>query len=125
VQEVGDQILFLHALRPGGADRSYGIEVGRLAGLPAAVIARARALLKVLEDEHLVPALARGGATAPAIDAAAQQLALFGGTDPLLERLREVDIDALTPLQALALLGELSAEARGEASAVAPPGRRA
>jgi DNA mismatch repair protein MutS len=62
VQEVGEQILFLHTLRAGGADRSYGIEVGRLAGLPAPVIARARALLKVLESEHLVPALAGGAA---------------------------------------------------------------
>jgi DNA mismatch repair protein MutS len=95
-----------------------------LAGLPAPVIARARALLKVLEDEHLVPALARGGAPAPT-EASAQQLPLFSDTDPLVERLREVDIDALTPLQALALLGELSAEARGDTSAVAPPGRRA
>src|SRR5690606_2169111 len=60
VQEVGERILFLHSLRPGGADRSYGIEVGRLAGLPAPVIARARVLLKVLESEHLVPALAQG-----------------------------------------------------------------
>ena len=124
VQEVGDQILFLHALRPGGADRSYGIEVGRLAGLPAAVIARARVLLKILEDEHLVPALARGGVAASP-EASSQQLALFGGSDPLIERLREVDIDALTPLQALALLAELSAEARGETAAVARLGRRA
>ena len=53
VREVGDQILFLHRLQPGGADRSYGIEVGRLAGLPASVIARARAVLAVLEGEHL------------------------------------------------------------------------
>ncbi|MEX2180636.1 MAG: DNA mismatch repair protein MutS [Gemmatimonadaceae bacterium] len=124
VQEAGERILFLHTLRPGGADRSYGIEVGRLAGLPAPVIARARALLKVLEGEHLVPALARG-APAPPADAGPHQLALFGGPDPLGDRLRTVDVDALTPLQALALLAELSAEARGEAPAVAPPGRRA
>ena len=57
VREAGDRILFLHRLQPGGADRSYGIEVGRLAGLPAPVIARARELLKVLESEQLVPAV--------------------------------------------------------------------
>src|SRR4029434_6801497 len=49
VRESGDRILFLHKLQPGGADRSYGIEVGRLAGLPPAVVARARAVLRLLE----------------------------------------------------------------------------
>jgi DNA mismatch repair protein MutS len=130
VQETGERILFLHTLRPGGADRSYGIEVGRLAGLPAPVIARARVLLKVLEGEHLVPALARGGvarsgppgaavsASSAASAAAAftgtpaDQLGLFATPDPLVERLREVDVEQLTPLQALTLLAELSAAAR-------------
>jgi DNA mismatch repair protein MutS len=51
VREAGDQILFLHRLQPGGADRSYGIDVGRLAGLPASVIARARTILARLESE--------------------------------------------------------------------------
>jgi DNA mismatch repair protein MutS len=130
VQEVGDKILFLHRLRSGGADRSYGIEVGRLAGLPATVIARARALLAVLEAEHLVPALA-GNASSPASNgvrsravhgspappsASLDQLALFApppaAPDPLVERLRAVDADSLTPLQALTLLAELSAKAR-------------
>jgi DNA mismatch repair protein MutS len=121
-QEVGEKILFLHRLRAGGADRSYGIEVGRLAGLPASVIARARALLAVLESEHLVPALA-GGVVAPAANGARartgpppalDQLALFSpaGPDPLVERLRAIDADSLTPLQALTLLAELSAKAR-------------
>jgi DNA mismatch repair protein MutS len=113
VEEAGEKILFLHRLRPGGADRSYGIEVGRLAGLPGPVIARARALLKVLEGEQLVPALAAGtrrAAPAPSAD----QLALFAAPDPLVERLRELDPNALTPLQALTLLAELAAAARGE-----------
>ena len=59
VREVGDQVLFLHRLQPGGADRSYGIEVGKLAGLPEPVIARAREVL----------ATARGGSRAPRADA--------------------------------------------------------
>jgi DNA mismatch repair protein MutS len=127
VQEVGEQILFLHTLKPGGADRSYGIEVGRLAGLPAPVIARARALLKVLEGEHLVPALAGGPLRTPAApEPAAAQLALFAPPDPLVERLRELRVDELTPLQALTLLAELSASARGDRTPpVAPPSGRA
>ena len=130
VQESGERILFLHTLRPGGADRSYGIEVGRLAGLPAPVIARARALLKVLEGEHLVPALAQGsfsaargsgtlGATradgrADARAEPADQLALFAAPDPLVERLKGLEVESLTPLQALTLLAELRAQARGD-----------
>jgi DNA mismatch repair protein MutS len=125
VQEAGERILFLHSLRPGGADRSYGIEVGRLAGLPSPVIARARALLKVLEGEHLVPALAGAHGRPARAEPGADQLALFAAPDPLIERLREVVVESLTPLQALALLAELSATARGEhAPTVAPPSRR-
>ncbi len=127
VQEVGERILFLHRLRPGGADRSYGIEVGRLAGLPAPVIARARALLRVLESEQLVPALgsvavgAAGGAAHGAgrvkgrrVESAVDQFGLFAAAapDPLVERLKAVDTDGLTPLQALALLAGLAADAR-------------
>ena len=58
VRESGDNVVFLHRLQPGGADRSYGIEVGRLAGLPAPVIQRARAVLRLLEGEQLVAGLA-------------------------------------------------------------------
>jgi DNA mismatch repair protein MutS len=114
VQEVGEKILFLHRLRDGGADRSYGIEVGRLAGLPDSVIARARALLAVLEGEQLVPALARGATTIARSRPPADQLALFASSapDPIVERLRGLDADTLTPLQALTLLAELSAKAR-------------
>ena len=119
VREVGEQILFLHRLQPGGADRSYGIEVGRLAGLPAPVIARARTVLALLEGEaeHLVPALAPAGAGArrprsptPAHD----QLALFIPTahQVAMERLRTVDVNALTPLAALQFVAELSAQAK-------------
>ena len=125
VQEVEDRILFLHRLRPGGADRSYGIEVGRLAGLPEPVIARARALLRVLESEQLVPALggAPGTGRLPATRPETDQLGLFARMpgEQLAERLRAVDVNALTPLQALALLAELAESARW----VAPPRGRA
>jgi DNA mismatch repair protein MutS len=118
VREVGDQILFLHRLQPGGADRSYGIEVGRLAGLPAAVLTRAREVLALLEGEaeHLVPALAatiprRAHRTAAGVP---DQLALFAVTPQheVLGRLREIDVNTLTPLAALQLVAELAERAR-------------
>ncbi len=110
VREVGDRILFLHRLQPGGADRSYGIEVGRLAGLPAPVLERAKAVLRLLEGEgeQMVPALSR------ASGGAAQQLPLFDLPHPLVERLRAMDVNAMTPVQAIALLAALVAEAREE-----------
>jgi DNA mismatch repair protein MutS len=124
VREAGEQILFLHRLEPGGADRSYGIEVGRLSGLPAPVIARAREVLALLEGDGaaMVPALAAGGprparaakgtasvAPAPVSD----QLALFGAAPhPVVDALRAVNTDALTPLAALQLLAELAERAR-------------
>ena len=119
VKEVGDEILFLHRLQPGGADRSYGIEVGRLAGLPAPVIARARALLRLLEGEDLAAALA-GHAPAtsrPAARPAAtgtSQLGLFGASapHPLLEQLAALDANQMTPLDGLARLATLIADAK-------------
>jgi DNA mismatch repair protein MutS len=116
VREVGDQILFLHRLQPGGADRSYGIEVGRLAGLPAEVITRAREVLALLEGEaeHLVPALAPAGrAPRTARPPDADQLALFAVTPhAVIGRLRQVDVNTLTPLAALQLVAELADQAR-------------
>ena len=123
VRESGDSIVFLHRLRPGGADRSYGIEVGRLAGLPESVLARAREVLHLLESEQLARELASGveggegkrlvrrHVPAPrAVDD--QQLGLFGAPHPALERLRKLDPDALTPREALNLLAELVEEIR-------------
>jgi DNA mismatch repair protein MutS len=110
VREVGDQILFLHRLQPGGADRSYGIEVGRLAGLPPDVIARAREVLRLFEDEKLAHALASSG---PAPAAASDQFALFAAAPhPLVERLRGLEPNSLTPIEALTTLAALVAEAR-------------
>jgi DNA mismatch repair protein MutS len=100
VREVGEEIVFLHRLEPGGADRSYGIHVGRLAGLPAPVVTRAWQVLKLLEAGHHV---AKQAAPAP-LDAA--QLALFGqaptpSPDPLLLELDGLDVNTLSPLDAL------------------------
>ena len=119
VREVGDQILFLHRLMPGGADRSYGIEVGRLAGLPAPVIARARTVLALLEGEaeHLVPALAPSGVGAKharRASATPDQLALFVPVSHhvVIERLQKTDVNTLTPLEALQLLADLADQAK-------------
>jgi DNA mismatch repair protein MutS len=110
VREVGDTILFLHRLQPGGADRSYGIEVGRLAGLPGAVIARARSLLRLLEGGDLAAALAAGSTPRPT---SSEQLPLFAPPPhPVLERLRAVNPDTLTPLAALQLIATLAELAR-------------
>jgi DNA mismatch repair protein MutS len=111
VRETADTIVFLYRLQPGGADRSYGIEVGRLAGLPAPVLARARVVLRLLEGEQLAAAL--GAAPAAATPRAADQLTLFQGEPhPAVTRLRAVDPDRTTPLDALRLLDELAHLAR-------------
>ncbi len=121
VRESGDRILFLHKLKPGGADRSYGIEVGRLAGLPQPVIARARALLKLLEGEQIVAALSGKAGIASRAPRGNDQLGLFVGElpHPVVERLRAIDVNTLTPLEALALLAQLTAEARVQPSPAA------
>jgi DNA mismatch repair protein MutS len=106
VLESGDDVIFLHRLQPGGTDRSYGVHVGRLAGLPAAVVERAAAILRTLERGHRV--------AAPA--GAADQLALFAAPaeHPLVGELRALDVDGLTPRQALDALARLVARAKGE-----------
>jgi DNA mismatch repair protein MutS len=101
VREQGDRVIFLHRLEPGGTDRSYGIHVAQLAGLPAQVVNRAKAMLSILESEHrVVP-----GAP-PSTDPS--QLQLFGAAqpDPVVEELRTLDLNGMTPLQALNWLAE-------------------
>jgi DNA mismatch repair protein MutS len=113
VREVGDQILFLHRLQPGGADRSYGIEVGRLAGLPQPVIARAREILAILEGEHLTGTASHTPKSRSRKAEPSDQLGLFGPPpDPIVEKLKKIDANALTPLDALTLLAGLVGEAR-------------
>ncbi|MGZ3554450.1 MAG: DNA mismatch repair protein MutS [Gemmatimonadaceae bacterium] len=111
VREVGDQVLFLHRLQPGGADRSYGIEVGRLAGLPPAVIKRATELLRLLEAEQIVPR--SGRAARGPIEASEGQLALFGlMPHPVVQQLKNVEPNAMTPIQALEMLARLVDEVK-------------
>lgn len=118
VRESGEDIVFLRRLEAGGADRSYGIQVGRLAGLPERVVARAREILHELEGTHTAAGqgLGRRGAHRPSSEPEPAQFSLFQPAEPaVLEKLRQAPIDQLTPLQALNLLAELRAEARGEA----------
>ncbi len=106
VKEVDDNILFLHRLEAGGADRSYGIHVGRLAGLPAAVVQRAREILTLLESGHHVV----GESVPPPPDAS--QLALFGaGEHPLVRDLLNLDPDEMTPIEALQWLMDMKKRA--------------
>ena len=112
MREAGDEIVFLHRLEPGGADRSYGIHVGRLAGLPAPVVARAVQVLRLLEAEHHVA----GQPAPPPPDAS--QLGLFAGAappHPLLDELVRLDVDALSPLEALTRLHAWQRQLQGGA----------
>jgi DNA mismatch repair protein MutS len=116
VREVGDQVLFLHRLEPGGADRSYGIEVGRLAGLPAGVLTRARELLALLEAEQIVPKSPRlNGAKEKIVNT---QLGLFASAPhPVIEKLQRLEPNQMTPLQALDVLARLVDQARSAGNA--------
>jgi DNA mismatch repair protein MutS len=117
VREIGDEVLFLHRLQPGGADRSYGIEVGRLAGLPASVLKRARELLRLLEAEQIVPR--SGRAPRVPLDNTDDQLALFGlMTHPVIQQLRKMEPNSMTPLQALEMLARLVDEAKQQEGTV-------
>ncbi len=115
VREWKDDIVFLRKVVAGRSDRSYGIQVARLAGLPPAVVTRAREILNGLERDEL----SRGGR--PSLSGAGvesrQQLGLFQAptaeTDPVHQRLREMDINQITPLQALTILADLKREAEG------------
>ncbi len=115
VREWQDDIVFLRKVVPGRSDRSYGIQVARLAGLPPAVVSRAREILNGLERDELSrggrPSLSGSGAEA------SQQLGLFqvppAEEDPIHRKLKGIDLDNLTPLQALSILADLKREAGG------------
>ncbi len=107
VRETGGKVVFLHRLEPGGTDRSYGIHVAELAGLPREVVTRATAVLKTLEGDHRVVS---GG---PVPDPDPGQLALFvdAAPNPALMELRALDLASMTPLEALNRLSDLQRKA--------------
>jgi DNA mismatch repair protein MutS len=106
VAEEGDRVVFLHKIVPGGADRSYGIHVAQLAGLPRPVIRRAQELLRQLESGERVQASRAKKEESP-------QLSLFIERDPVLDALKAMDVNSLSPLEALMKLYELQKLARG------------
>jgi len=114
VREWNDEIVFVRKIVRGGADKSYGIHVARLAGLPKPLIDRAKSVLSCLEDgtvhfEELpqFPALRKGSEAQMSPEAAAHQLSLFDSKDAFLRLLREMDLDHMTPIEALLKLKEL------------------
>jgi DNA mismatch repair protein MutS len=109
VKEWGEKIIFLRKIMAGGTSRSYGIEVARIAGVPADVINRAREILRNLEKGEFdvigMPRIARGANT---VKQSNRQLSLFmESEDAIMEELRRIDVSSMTPLDALNKLSEL------------------
>jgi len=98
VSEADGTVVFLHKIVPGAADRSYGIHVAQMAGLPPSVITRANEILKQLEQSS--------GTTLPAASATQDQLRLFPENNPMIEAFKKLDLETLSPIQALNLLYE-------------------
>ncbi len=107
VAEEKDRVVFLRRIVSGGADRSYGIHVGQLAGLPRPVIQRAREILEELELEARAPGSSRGTIEV-------RQLPLFAVSNPVLEELQRMDVSAMTPLEAISKLYELQKKAKAD-----------
>ncbi len=112
VKEWNDQIIFLRRIVPGGTSHSYGIQVARLAGIPQEIIDRAKEILQNLEKGEFVeegqPRIARGRKGKTSVPAS--QLSLFAagdGDDPVRQRLKDLDVATLTPLEALNILDTL------------------
>ncbi|MFZ1238901.1 MAG: DNA mismatch repair protein MutS, partial [Anaerolineae bacterium] len=108
VAEEGGRVVFLHKIVPGKADRSYGVHVAELAGLPRTVIARADEILADLEAKGAAGPRKLGMATGP------RQLGLFVTGHPVVEDLKKLDVNGLSPLAALNVLFELQQRARQE-----------
>jgi len=109
VREWQDQVVFLHKIVPGGTDKSYGVHVARLAGVPREVVERARQILSELEAAHMDaegrPRFAASGAPSPP---GPIQLTLFEGAESAIaEELRRLNLDEMTPVEALNKLREL------------------
>ena len=112
VSEDQDNVVFLHRIVPGGADKSYGVHVAQLAGMPSSIIHRAWELLKELEHgarNNKGPHKGRTKRRVPALE----QLSMLGSQDPALEDLLTLDINSMTPMDALNKLYELQTRARG------------
>jgi DNA mismatch repair protein MutS len=109
VTEEEGKVIFLRKVVPGGADKSYGIHVAQLAGLPASVVHRAQEVLVGLESSQ--PRQKQHKAIRPKKEPT-QQLPLFGDKSPLIQEISQLDIDSMSPLEAITRLYELKRRAR-------------
>ncbi|MCS7272609.1 MAG: DNA mismatch repair protein MutS [Fimbriimonadales bacterium] len=108
VKEQGDRIIWLHKVLPGGTDRSYGVHVARMAGVPPEVVQRAEEILRGFERHGVQGSLQPPSSESPIVRKKKLQLTLFEATEhPVLEALRELDITTLSPIEALMKLDEL------------------
>jgi DNA mismatch repair protein MutS len=116
VLEEGDRVVFLHRVVPGGADRSYGVHVAELAGIPRALTRRAREILTDLEQRPIGDGtkVRQRAMSSPALDNLTMQLTLFAPPSPLVTAIRELDVESLSPLEALTKLFELKRHADAE-----------
>jgi DNA mismatch repair protein MutS len=108
VKEQGDRIVWLHKVLPGGTDRSYGVHVARMAGVPPEVVQRAEQILREFERRGVQGAVQPPTSDAPTVRTKKLQLTLFEAEmHPVLEALRALDITTLSPVEALLKLDEL------------------
>ncbi|MBM4445809.1 MAG: DNA mismatch repair protein MutS [Chloroflexi bacterium] len=110
VTEEEGKVIFLRKVVPGGADKSYGIHVAQLAGLPASVVHRAEEILAKLESDQ--PRQKQAKAVRPKKESP-PQLAMFGDKSPLIEEISQLDVDSMSPLEAITRLYELKRKAKG------------
>jgi DNA mismatch repair protein MutS len=111
VKKRGDEITFLRRIVRGAADGSYGVEVAKLAGVPEPVIKRAKVILKELEQQEIAKLSATGQAAVLAVDETGYDLSDLQG-QALIEEIKTIDVDTLTPIEALTRLYELIKRAR-------------
>ena len=112
VKEIGDTIIFLRKIVRGGADKSFGIQVAKLAGLPEELVDRAKKILRELEDSDINNAASRVGS-----NATSEQMSLLSGTadgdeSAIVAELKNMDVERMTPMEALAKLYEISTRAK-------------
>jgi len=116
VKEREEEIIFLRKIVRGGTDRSYGIQVARLAGLPHQVIERAKQVLWTLENENGIGRIAPDAAAVKRVQAPVQLTLFEVAPDPLVEELKLLQVEDMTPVQALNVLADLKERARQRAT---------
>ena len=111
VKEVGNKVIFLRKLVPGGSEHSFGIHVAKMAGMPKSIVSRANEILKQLEKENRQEGISGKSVKAVTAPAAGYQLSFFQLDDPVLsqvrDEIRDLDVNNLTPIEALNKLNEI------------------